>query len=472
LPINQLYSLPVLMPLLGSGASAQPFMTTRDYENFLARIADYVAWSDQAIFNMRAGIRFGVVQPRVVMQQVESQLAALLVEDPVNSVFYQPVVNFPQSVPEADRDRLEAEYRSAITDQLGPAYRRLYDFVRNEYLKQARSTVSWSQLPDGQRWYAFLVEMHTTTKLTPDDIHTLGLSEVARIRAELEQVRKQVGFEGDLAAFWRFAQQEPRFYYTDGESLLEGYREIAKKVDARLPLLFNELPKASYEVREVEAFRAEAEAGASYEAPSADGSRPGIFYVNTFNLQAQPKFGMETLSLREASPGHHFQMSIQQELTHLPKFRRFGAGYTAYVEGWALYAESLGRELGMFTDPWQYYGRLSDEMLRAMRLVVDTGLHSRHWTRQRAIQYMLDNSSLADTAVTAEVDRYIADPGQALSYKIGQLRIRELRNRAAAKLGAGFDVKQFHSQVLRDGALPLEVLEAKIDRWIATTRQP
>ncbi len=471
LPVNQLFSVPNLMPLLGSGTSAQPFNTVKDYENFLARIADYVVWSDQAIVNMREGIRHGVVYPRVVMEQVQSQLAALLVEDPVNSLFYRPVVNFPEAVPAADRVRLEEEYRGAITDQLGPAYRRLHDFVRDEYLQNARSAVGWSELPDGRRWYAFLAETYTTTQLTPDEIHALGLSEVARIRGEMDQVRRQVGFEGDLAAFFRFVQDDPRFYFTDGESLLAGYRELKKQIDARLPALFSDFPKADYEVREVEAFRAEAAAGASYESPSADGSRPGIFYINTFNLKAQPKFGMETLSLHEAAPGHHFQISIQQELTDLPKFRRFGGNYTAYVEGWALYCESIGKELGMFTDPWQYYGRLSDEMLRAMRLVVDTGLHTRGWTRERAIQYMLDNSSIAETDVKSEVERYIADPGQALGYKIGQLRIRELRNRAEAQLGAAFDVKQFHSQILRDGALPLGVLEAKINRWIEATRK-
>jgi uncharacterized protein (DUF885 family) len=470
LPVNQLGGLPVLMPVLGSGTGAQPFNTTKDYENFLARIADYVVWSDQAIANMREGASHGVVYPRVVMEQVQSQLADLRVEDPVNSVFYRPVVNFPAAVQESDRVRLEAEYRAAIADQLGPAYRRLYEFIRDDYLKRARTSVGWSDLPDGKQWYAFRVATATTTKLTPDEIHETGLVEVARIRAEMEQVRQQTGFQGDLAAFFKFVQSEPRFYYTDGAALLDGYRELKKNIDARLPKLFVDFPKADYEVREVEPFRAEAAAGAFYQSPSADGSRRGIFYVNTFNLKAQPKFGMETLSLHEAAPGHHFQISIQQELEQLPKFRRFGGDYTAYVEGWALYCESIGKELGMFTDPYQYYGRLSDEMLRAMRLVVDTGLHARGWTRARAIQYMLDNSSMVASDVNAEVDRYIADPGQALGYKVGQIRIRELRTRAEAQLGARFDIKQFHSQILRDGALPLDVLDAKIERWIAATR--
>lgn len=470
LPIDQMSGLPGLMPLLGSGTNAQPFNTTKDYENFLARIDDYIVWSDQAITNMREGIRKGVVHPRVVVEQVREQLASLLVEDPVNSAFYRPVVNFPDAVPQPDRERLEAEYRRAIADELGPAYRRLHDFVRNEYLRSARRTVSWSSLPNGQHWYASLVERSTTTNMSAEDIHALGLSEVARIRGEMEQVRQQVGFTGDLAAFFRFVQNDPRFYYDDGEALLDGYRQLKKLIDTRLPILFAEFPKADYEVREVEAFRAESAAGGSYQSPSADGSRPGIFYVNTFNLMAQPKFGMETLSLHEAAPGHHFQISIQQELQGLPKFRRFGGNYVAYVEGWALYAESLGKELGMFTDPYQYYGRLSDEMLRAMRLVVDTGLHSRDWPRERAVRYMLDNSSMAASDVSAEVDRYIADPGQALGYKIGQIRIRALRTKAEAQLGARFDVKQFHSQLLRDGALPMSVLEAKIDRWLESAR--
>ncbi len=470
LPINQFSSMPTLMPVLGSGTGAQPFNTTKDYENFLARLADYVVWSDQAIANMREGISHGVVYPRVVVEQVRSQLADLQVEDPLSSQFYRPVVRFPDAVPEADRVRLETEYRAAIVDEVGPAYRRLYEFIRDEYSKQARASVGWAALPDGKQWYAYRVATATTTKLTPDEIHETGLREVARIRGEMEQVRQQTGFAGDLPAFFRFLQNDPRFYYTDGAALLEGYRELKKNIDARLPELFADFPKADYELREIESFRAEASAGAFYESAAADGSRPGIFYVNTFNLKAQPKFGMETLSLHEASPGHHFQISIQQELTSLPKFRRFGGDYTAYVEGWALYSESIGKELGLFTDPYQYYGRLSDEMLRAMRLVVDTGLHARGWTREQAIQYMLDNSSMADTDVTAEVDRYIANPGQALGYKIGDIRIREMRHRAESQLGARFDIKQFHSQMLRDGALPLDLLEAKIDRWIAATR--
>ena len=469
-PINQFSSLPTLMPVLGSGVSAQPFQTTQDYERFLHRMREYIVWSDQAITNMREGMRRGITYPRILMEKVLPQLQEIIVADPTRSLFYQPLASFPDTVPTQDRARLQASYRRAITGEINPAYQRLHDFIRDEYLKNARTSVGWSALPDGNRWYAYLAKVSTTTDLTPDQIHELGLKEVARIRAEMEQVRTQVGFKGDLPAFFRFLQDDPRFYYPDAQSLLDGYRALKKNIDARLPKMFADFPKADYEIRAVEPFRAQTAAGAFYQPASADGSRPGIFYVNTFNLKAQPKFGMETLSLHEASPGHHFQVSIQQELEALPRFRRFGNGYVAYQEGWALYCESIGKELGLFTDPYQYYGRLSDEMLRAMRLVVDTGLHADNWTRERAIKYMLDNSSMAASDAEAEVERYIAVPGQALGYKIGQIRIRELRNKAQAALGERFDVKEFHSQVLRDGSLPLAVLEAKIDRWIASKK--
>jgi uncharacterized protein (DUF885 family) len=281
----------------------------------------------------------------------------------------------------------------------------------------------------------------------------------------MEQVMKEVGFEGTLADFFEHVKTDDRFFYDDAEALLEGYRALQARLDARLPELFSTFPKADFEIRPVEAFRAESAAGGSYQPASPDGSRPGVFYVNTFNLRAQPKYGMETLYLHEAAPGHHFQISLQQEVESLPRFRRFG-GYTAYVEGWALYAESLGKDLGLFADPYQYYGRLNDEMLRAMRLVVDTGLHSKEWTREQAIDYMLANSSMADTDVVSEVERYIANPGQALAYKLGQLKISELRREAEAALGEDFDVRAFHGELLLDGALPLGVLENKIERWI------
>jgi uncharacterized protein (DUF885 family) len=466
LPMDQMSSLATLMPVLGSGTNAQPFETVEDYDEFLARMDDYVIWSDQSIVNMREGAQHQVVQPRVVMEKVLGQLEALIADDPTRSLYYQPVLNFPKDFAEADRSRLQEQYRSAISQRIDPAYRRLRDFVRDEYLPKTRSSVAWTDLPDGDRWYAYLVKVSTTTNYTPDYIHEVGLKEVARIRGEMQQVMKQVGFKGDLAAFFRYVQDDPKFYFDKPDDLINAYQAVKKKIDSRLPKFFSDFPKADYEVRPVEAFRAESAAGAMYQAPSADGSRPGIFYVNTFNLKAQPKFGMETLALHEAAPGHHFQIAIQQELESLPRFRRFGGNYVAYVEGWALYAESIGKEMGMFSDPYQYYGRLSDEMLRAMRLVVDTGLHTKGWSREKAIQYMVDNSSMARSDVEAEVERYIATPAQALGYKIGQIRIREMRNKAEKTLGTKFDLKEFHSQVLSDGALPMDILDEKIDRWI------
>jgi len=470
LPVDQRGGLTTLMPALGSGTNAQPFVTVQDYENWLGRLDGFVVWMDQAVENMREGVSRGVVQPRTVMEKVLPQLDAMLVEKPEDSLFYGPITSFPETVPAADRERLAVEYRAAISGKVVPAYRRMRDFVRDEYLPKSRTTVAWTALPDGKAWYEFFVQEHTTTDMTPVEIHELGLNEVARILGEMDGVRRQVGFKGDLPAFFEHLETDPQFYYTQGSDLIQGYRDLKLRIDAALPKLFSVFPKADYEIREVEAFRAASEAGAFYQPPSADGSRPGIFYVNTYNLKAQPRFGMETLSLHEASPGHHFQTSIQQELTELPRFRRFGGSYTAYDEGWALYSESLGRELGMFTDPYQWYGRLNDEQLRAMRLVVDTGLHTLGWSREQAIKYMLDNSTMAETDVVSEVERYIAWPGQALGYKIGDLRIQGLRRRAEAELGDKFDLRDFHREVLSDGSVPMGVLEEKIARWVAARK--
>lgn len=465
LPVDQLLSLPLVIPILVSGTSAQPFANAQDYDNFLERLRAYVTWSDQAITNMRAGAERGIVQPRVVMEKLLAQLDELIVADPKASLFYAAVRQVPKEVAPRDAERIATDYEKAIRDDVLPAYRRMRDFIRDEYLPKTRASVAWTALPQGDAWYSHLVELETTSKLTPAAIHDLGLKEVARIRGEMEGVRQRVKFKGDLNAFIRYLQNDRRFYFQRPEDLLQAYRDLKRRIDARLPRLFSDFPKADYEVRAVEAFRAASAAGASYQQPSADGSRPGIFYINTFNLKAQPKWGMETLSLHEAAPGHHFQVAIQQELVDLPSFRRFGS-YTAFMEGWALYAESLGKELGLFKDPYQYFGRLNDEMLRAMRLVVDTGIHTQGWTRERAVDYMLEHSALARSDVESEVERYIASPGQALAYKIGQFKLSELRVRAQQALGKRFDIKEFHSQVLRDGALPLDVLEKKIDRWI------
>ncbi len=468
-PVSQFSFYPSFFALLGSGAGAQPFHTVEDYDNWLARTEGIVAWMDQAIENMREGMQRGIVQPRVLMERALPQVAGQITDDPRQSVFYRPIESFPEAVPPAERERLEQAYLEMIDARLVPAYRRLHDFIRDEYLPAARDTVGLSALPGGREVYDFLVRLFTTSGIPAEAIHELGLAEVARIRAEMEAVMEAVEFEGPLAEFFDFVRTDDRFYFDQPRELLDGYLELKKVIDSRLPRLFLDFPKADYEVREVEAFRAQSAAGASYQRPSPDGSRPGIFYINTYNLRAQPRFGMETLSLHEAAPGHHFQIAIAQEIEALPRFRRFGT-YVAYVEGWALYAESLGKELGLFTDPYSWYGRLNDEMLRAMRLVVDTGLHIKGWTRGQAIEYMLANSSMAETDVVAEVERYIAIPGQALGYKIGELKIAELRARAEERLGEHFDIKAFHSEMLRGGALPLSVLEGTTERWIESQR--
>jgi uncharacterized protein (DUF885 family) len=470
LPLSQTGGLPTFMPSLGSGTNAQPFATVQDYENWLKRLDGFVAWMDQSIVNMREGVAKGVVQPRPVMEKVVAQLDSLIVPKAEDSPFWGPIKRFPEGIGAADRERLTAAYRAAIEGKVMPAYTRVRDYVKNEYLPKARTSVAWTALPDGEEWYAFFVREHTTTDMTPKEIHEIGLGEVSRILGEMDGVRRKVGFEGDLHAFFEHLETDPKFYFTQGEELLDGYRQLKVRIDAALPKLFSVFPKADYEVRQVEPFRAQSAAGAYYQGASADGSRPGIFYVNTYNLKAQPKFGMETLSLHEASPGHHFQRAIQQEITGMPKFRRFGGNYTAYTEGWALYAEYLGPELGMFTDPYQWFGRLNDEQLRAMRLVVDTGIHSLGWSREQAIKYMLDNSTLAETDVVSEVERYIAWPGQALGYKIGDLRIQAMRREAERELGERFDLRDFHREVLGDGAVPMNVLEAKIDRWVASRK--
>lgn len=469
LPVNQFGNYGSFFAQLGSGQSLQPFTEVKHYDDFLARIARYPVLNDSAIANMREGIKAGVVQPTPVVEKSIPQFAAHIVAKPEDSVFWGPIKAMPESFSAEDRERLTAAYRAAITDVLVPAYTATRDFLRDEYLPAAREGVGQMNLPQGKEWYAYNVRTNTTTDLSPEQIHQFGLDEVARILAEMNAVREQVGFEGDLKAFFKHLQTDDQFYFKTEDEALQAYRDVQQKINPLLPKLFDIFPKADYEVRPVEAFRAASQAGASYQSPTPDGSRPGVFYLNTHDLRAQPNFLVETLSIHEASPGHHFQISIQQEVESLPAFRRFG-GYTAYAEGWALYAESLGKELGLFTDPYQWYGRLSDEQLRAMRLVVDTGMHYYGWSRQQAIDYMLANSSMAESDVVAEVERYIVMPGQALAYKVGQRVIRELRTEAEAELGDKFDVRAFHRQVLVDGALPMGVLQTKIREWIAAEK--
>jgi uncharacterized protein (DUF885 family) len=469
IPLNQFYSVPNSFVQLGSGGGLQPFRTVKDYDDFLKRMDGLVAWTDQAIANMREGAAKGYTLPRVLAERLLPQLASQVVARPEDSLYWGPVANMHASFPEADRARLTAAYRLMIETKVFPTYRRLHDFVRDEYLPKCRETVGLGALPGGKAWYEYNVRDITTTDRTPAEIHALGLREVERIHGEMHKVMEQVGFEGDLPAFFTFLRSDPRFYYDSADALIQGYADIKRQVIPRLPTLFDVLPKADYEVRAVEPFREKSAAGGQYQAASEDGSRPGIFYANTYDLKSRPKWAMEALSLHEGNPGHHFQVSVQREQQGLPKFRRFG-GYTAFSEGWGLYSESLGKALGMYQDPYQYFGMLEGELWRSIRLVVDTGLHSMGWTRQQVLDYMAANSASGEAQRVAEAERYMAIPGQALAYKIGQLEIQGLRDRAERELGPRFDVRKFHTAVLIHGALPLSELRAEIDRWIAEQR--
>ena len=469
IPINQFYNLANLAVMLGSGNGAQPFKTVQDYDNWSRRAAKMPAIFDQAIANMREGVTKGVVQPRVLMVKVVPQLDAVIKDKPEDTLFWMPVKTMPPSFPDADKARITADYRNMIGTQLLPAYKRLRAYIADDYMQHTRDTVGLDKLPGGVEWYAYDVRQNTTTDMAPAQIHQLGLDEVARIHGEIAKVMKQVQFKGSLQDFFRFMRTDKRFTFKSEDALLAHYRGIESQIMAGVPKLFSLTPKAPFEIRAVEPYRAESAAGGEYQGPSEDGTRPGIFYVNTFDLPSRRTWDAEDLFLHEAIPGHHFQIALQQQLTGLPRFRRFG-GETAFAEGWALYTESLGKELGMYSDPYNYFGYLQNELWRAIRLVVDTGLHSKGWTREQVIRYMLDNSAASETDATAEAERYMAIPGQALAYKIGQLKIVELRRKAEKALGPKFKVAEFHDEVLRDGSVPLDVLEQKIERWIAAKK--
>jgi uncharacterized protein (DUF885 family) len=473
LPLNQFYSAPNSFVMLGSGKSAQPFEVVTDYENFLKRMDGFVAWVDQAIVNMRLGMERGVVQPAVLMERVLPQLAAHVVSDPADSLFYGPVAEFPDSVPATEQARLRAAYSDAIAHKLVPAYARLHDFVRDEYLPAARDTFGLYALPDGAAWYQYLIRQHTTTDMTAETIHQVGLEEVARIHAEMRQVMAEVGFEGDLQAFFEYMNNNPDFYFETPEQMIAAHEALRAKADAAAPQLFRRIPRSGYEIRAVEAFRERSAAKGSYQAPAADGSRPGIFYVNTYRPETRPRWDTEALFLHEAVPGHHFQRASNLELEDIPAFRRYG-GVTAFAEGWGLYSESIpvGRALGFYEDPYQRFGELNAELWRAIRLVVDTGLHAKGWSRQDVLDYMFANSATMETRATAEAERFMAIPGQALAYKIGQLKIFALRAQAEAALGERFDIRDFHARVLDQGDLPLDVLATRIEAWIAAGGGP
>ena len=469
-PLNQFYNFASTAVQLGSGTSAQPFKTVDDYDDWHARASRLPVLFDTAIANMRIGMDEGVVQPTALMEKTLPQLDTIIKDDASETLFWMPIKNMPDAIPAAERERITAEYRALIEGQLMPAYRELRTFVSEEYMPATRETSGMAALPNGEAWYAYNARNSTTTQLTPAQIHQIGLDEVARIHGLIQtEVMDKAGFEGTLAEFFEFMKTDPRFRFESEAALLEHYRGLEAEINANIPKLFSLTPEADFEIRPVEPFRAQSAAGGSYMRPSEDGTRPGVFYVNTYDLPTRKTWDAEDLFLHEAIPGHHFQIALQQELTGLPMFRRFG-GETAFTEGWGLYAESLGKTLGVYDDPYNYFGYLQNELWRAIRLVVDTGLHSKGWTREQVIEYMLENSAESRTQATAEAERYMAIPGQALAYKIGELKIKELRDRAEAALGPKFDIRAFHAEVLKDGSVPLEILEAKIDRWIAANK--
>jgi uncharacterized protein (DUF885 family) len=428
-----------------------------------------VTYLDRAIGRFRQGEQSGVVETKLTVRNMIEQLDTQLKQSTEESPYYGPIKQFPDSISAADRTRLTAAYRAEIQDDIYPVLTRLRDFLKNEYLQHARDGMGLMYMKGGDKLYRYLVQSTTTLPLTPEEIHQTGLSEVARITTEMEKVKNEVGFKGSLAKFFDYLRTDPKFKMPTREALTQGYYDIGKEVDAKLPEYFSTIPKAKLEIRPYEPFREKFEAGGSYQQGSPDGTRPGIFYFNAYDLPSRTTPGMTTLYLHEGSPGHHFQISLAQENEALPPFMRFG-GNTAYVEGWALYAETLGYDMGFYKDPIQRMGTLDDEMLRAMRLVVDTGIHSKGWTREQAIKYMLDHSSMGKTDATAEVERYIAIPSQALAYKTGAMTIQRLRRKAEAELGPKFDIKDFHAQVLMTGSLPLAILEKKIDAWIAAKK--
>ncbi|WP_395619609.1 DUF885 domain-containing protein [Sphingorhabdus sp.] len=468
-PLNHFFGFHTFYPTFASGQGAAPFKTVQDYDNNLKRHKEFIVLMDRSIDRFRQGMASGVFETKMTITNVVDQLNTQLAQKTEESPYYGPVLKFPEGFSDADKARLTAEYRDIIENGLYPANARLRDFLRDSYLPLAREQVGLSAMKGGEGLYQYMIEQTTTLPLKADEVHNLGLSEVARITSGMEAIRKEVGFKGTLPEFFEHLRSDPKFKLGSREALTQGYYDIGKIVDAKISTQFKYLPKAPLEIKPYEEFREKYEAGGSYQSGTPDGSRPGTFYFNAYDLPSRTTPGMTTLYLHEGAPGHHFQISIAQENEKLPAFMRFG-GNTAYVEGWALYSETLGYDMGLFKDPYQRFGTLSDEMLRAMRLVVDTGLHSKGWTREKAIDYMLANSDMGKTDATAEVERYIAIPTQALAYKIGALTIMRLKDKAKTQLGKKFDVREFHNQVLNTGALPLTVLEKKIDDWIAASK--
>ena len=443
-----------------------PFRTAKDYRDYLARLSAFPRQVDQTIALMEEGRKKGWTQPAVPLRDVPDAVRAQIHSDPEKSVHWKPFEKFPDAVAQPDRDALRIEGRRRIAVEVFPAYQKLYAYLLRDYLPAGRKEIAASTLPDGPEYYAYEIRRHTTTNRTAKEIHDTGLAEVARIRRQMEDIIKKVRFKGDFDDFVKFLRTDPRFYYKTAADLLTGYRDICKRIDPELIRLFGTLPRTPYGVIPTPDFEAPTSTTAYYRPGSPEAARPGSFVANTYRLETRPKYEMEALTIHEAVPGHHLQISLAQELTGVPKFRRHG-GFTAFVEGWGLYSESLGDEMGFYTDPYSKFGQLTYEMWRAVRLVVDTGMHAFGWSRQRAIDYMKANTAKTEHDITVEIDRYIVWPGQALAYKTGELKLKELRARAQSELGERFDIRRFHDAVLLAGALPLDILEKRVDAWIA-----
>ena len=464
LPINQFWSLTLDLPQLGSGEGNQPFKSVQDYDNFLKRLSVFPAWADTAIANMRKGIAAGWVLPHTLVVKVLPQLKAMLVKNDTASIFYSPLKKMPDSFSADTKQRLTAAYTKAIDSIVLPVFSKLYTFMQQEYLPKSRNSSGISDIPGGKEYYDYCVHYWTTTTLSADSIYNIGLSEVTRLTDEMNKVKDETGFKGDLKAFFSYLNSDKQFFpFTAPKQVIDSFWNIKKQEDPQLKKLFNHPPKTEFTIKQTEAFRA-ASASAEYNPASEDGSRPGIFYVPILDAKKYNATGMVTLFLHEAIPGHHYQISIQQENKALPKFRRF-LWYGAYGEGWALYSESLGKELGVYGNPYQYFGHLSDEMHRAIRLVVDIGIHHKGLSREEAIKYMTEHERISVDEATTEIERYMAIPGQALSYKMGQLTISSERKKYEAQLGSKFDVAAFHDEVLKDGCLPLDILKENLAEW-------
>ncbi len=469
MPINQFSSMHLMIGQLAGGSSLQPFRTVKDYDNWLSRLSAYVEWCDSALVNMRKGMERGYTIPNSLASKVIPQFEALDHGPAEEHLFYAPVRNIPVGFSDEDKIRLSEAYKRIIQDKIIPTNKRLKEFLQNEYLPACRTSSGIDAIPDGEKYYAYLIKLYTTTNMSADEIFALGQREVARISNEMQSVKKQVGFDGDLKAFFEYLRTNKELMpFAEPGQVIAHFNAIHEKMKPALARLFDKTPETPFEVRRTEAFR-EATASAEYNPGSLDGTRPGIFYVPIPDVTKYNVLSDEDLFLHEAIPGHHFQISLQQENTSLPEFRKL-LWYSAYGEGWALYSESLGKELGLYTDPYQYFGMLSAEMHRAIRLVVDVGMHTQGWTREQAIQYSADHEAEPGASIVSEIERYMAIPGQALSYKIGQLKILELRSKAEQELGDEFDIARFHNQILDSGCIPLDILEDKIMHWIESVK--